>query len=58
MNDKQKGINGFSLLAATIVLYFVQHLMGCTLHVGMDWNGETSIDKRTFSEKESKHGKN
>jgi len=37
-----------------IIGLFSMLLQSCTMHIGMDWNGETSLDKRTFTEKKGK----
>lgn len=41
----------FMLLVALGILSF---LTGCTVHMGVDWNGETAIDHHTFTSKDKK----
>jgi hypothetical protein len=42
------------IIWAGICLMFLHVLTGCTLHVGVDWNGETAKDNRTFTQQEKK----
>lgn len=36
---------------AAIWLVLLQYVTACTLQVGIDWNGETKKDNRTYSDK-------
>lgn len=36
---------------AGIWLMMLYAMTGCTLHIGVDWNGETKKDNRTYSDK-------
>lgn len=42
------------LLASVVLWILILTLTGCSFHVGMDWNGETAVDKRTFTNKKDK----
>lgn len=41
-------------MTLSLMMWVVIYLSACAVHFGVDWNGETAKDFRTFSSKDKK----